>query len=94
MSGLEAFRQDVRRSLDANCPPRMRTPSADEMPGGGRAQYKHPETKIWLDFMAEKGWTVPTWPVKYGGAGLTKNRCWEELRVSTPARRCSAWASA
>ena len=45
------------------------------MPGGGRrAQYKHPETKVWLDNMAEKGWTVPTWPVKYGGAGLDKEQ--------------------
>ncbi len=85
MSELETFRQDVRRWLDANCPPRMRTPMPqDEMPGGGRrAQYKHPETKVWLDAMAEKGWTVPTWPVKYGGAGLDKDRnqvLQEELR--------------
>ena len=44
MSNIETFRQDVRRWLDANCPPRMRTPMPqDEMPGGGRrAQYKHP----------------------------------------------------
>ncbi len=23
--------------------------------------------------MAEKGWTVPTWPTQYGGAGLDKD---------------------
>ncbi len=59
-STLNAFRDDVRRWLDANCPPSMRTPMPqDELPGGGRrAQYKNPETKLWLDRMAESGWTV------------------------------------
>src|SRR5262245_55762821 len=69
---LDAFRQDVRSWLETNCPPSMRTPmSQDEMPGGGRrAQYKNPDTKLWLDRMAEKGWTVPMWPTQYGGGGL------------------------
>src|SRR5262249_61164155 len=73
---LEAFRHDVRSWLDANCPPSMRTPMPqDEMPGGGRrAQYKNPDTKVWLDRMAEKGWTVPTGPTENGGARLHKDQ--------------------
>lgn len=66
------FRTEVRAWLEANCPPSMRTPMpADEHPGGGKnAVWKNPESKLWLDRMAERGYTVPTWPKEYGGAGL------------------------
>ncbi len=33
-----------------------------------------PDAYLWLERMAEKGWTVPTWPAEYGGAGLDKDR--------------------
>ncbi|MDA1076126.1 MAG: acyl-CoA dehydrogenase family protein [Proteobacteria bacterium] len=79
------FRGEIRAWLEQNCPPSMRTPMpADEYPGGGRtARFKNPETKLWLDRMAEKGFTVPTWPKEVGGAGLNKDEnqvLQEELR--------------
>ena len=69
---LETFRAETRSWLEANCPASMRTPmAADEYPGGGRrAQYKNPETKDWMTLCASKGFTAPTWPTEYGGAGL------------------------
>jgi len=69
---LEAFREETRAWLEENCPPSMRTPMApDEFPAGGRkVKYRNPETKLWLDRCAERGFTVPTWPKEYGGAGL------------------------
>jgi acyl-CoA dehydrogenase len=69
---LKAFREETRSWLEENCPTSMRTPMPeDEYPGGGRrATYKNPDAKVWLDRMAEKGWTVPTWPQEYGGGGL------------------------
>jgi alkylation response protein AidB-like acyl-CoA dehydrogenase len=53
----------------------MRTPMpADEYPGGGRrARFRNPETKLWLERMASRGFTVPTWPKDYGGAGLSRD---------------------
>jgi alkylation response protein AidB-like acyl-CoA dehydrogenase len=43
----------------------------DEYPGGGkRAKYKNPDTQLWMQRCAEKGYTAPTWPKQYGGAGL------------------------
>ena len=30
------------------------------------------DTRLWLERMIEKGWTVPAWPKKYGGGGLSK----------------------
>ncbi len=84
-AALGEFRRDVQSWLAANCPPSMRTPmQADEYPGGGkRAVWRNPESKLWLDRMAERGFVVPTWPKAYGGAGLDKAQnqvLQEELR--------------
>ena len=75
MEALEKFRQETRAWLEENCPPSMRTPmtSEDETVWGGRnAKYPNPEAKLWLDRMASRGWTAPTWPKEYGGGGLSK----------------------
>lgn len=73
MSELEEFRTEVRAWLEENCPESMRTPMPDDETvwGGRRATYKNPDSKLWLERMAEKGWTVPTWPKEYGGGGLS-----------------------
>ena len=72
MADLEAFRSEVRAWLDENCPPSMRTPMPeDETVWGGRnGTFKNPDSKLWLDRMASRGWTAPTWPKAYGGGGL------------------------
>ncbi|MCB0219784.1 MAG: acyl-CoA dehydrogenase family protein [Chrysiogenetes bacterium] len=73
MSELEEFRADVRAWLEENCPESMRTPMPDDETvwGGRRATYKNPDSKLWLERMVEKGWTVPAWPKEYGGGGLS-----------------------
>jgi alkylation response protein AidB-like acyl-CoA dehydrogenase len=75
----EAFRVETRAWLEANCPPAMRLPMPEEeiVWGGKRASFHNPDAKIWLDRMAAKGWTVPTWPRQYGGGGLNG----EEARI-------------
>ena len=82
---LESFREETRTWLEENCPASIRTPMpADEYPGGGRrASYKNPDTKVWMDRMSSKGFTVPTWPKEYGGAELNSDEgrvLQEELR--------------
>lgn len=71
-----SFREEVRGWLEDNCPPSIRRPGGPgEGTGGGRrATYPNPEAKLWLDRMAEKGWTAPTWPKEYGGGGLDKEQ--------------------
>jgi alkylation response protein AidB-like acyl-CoA dehydrogenase len=76
MADLETFRTETRAWLEANCPPSMRSgaqPSDDDNSiwGGRRAKWKNPEAKEWLDRMAAKGWTAPTWPKEYDGGGLS-----------------------
>lgn len=85
MTAVEAFRKEVRDWLAENCPASMRTPMpADETPGGGRrARFKNPDTKVWMDRMAERGFVVPMWPKAYGGAGLSRQEAQvlaEEMR--------------
>ena len=72
MSNLDTFRQETREWLEANCPPEMRKPmTADGACWGGRNfKFTHPDQKLWLERMGEKGWTAPTWPSEYGGGGL------------------------
>jgi acyl-CoA dehydrogenase len=68
-------RDELRRWLSENAPPRMRTPPAslDEVCWGGRGKVKYPDDVLrWRDVMAERGFTAPTWPRQYGGGGLDK----------------------
>lgn len=72
MSNLQKFREDTRTWLEENCPVSMRTRMVpgEEVNGGNKRRSTNPEAYLWLERMAGKGWTVPTWPVEYGGAGL------------------------
>jgi alkylation response protein AidB-like acyl-CoA dehydrogenase len=71
---LAAFREEVRAWLEANCPPEMREPMRDESDacwGGRNPVFKNDAQKLWMERMAERGWTVPDWPRDYGGGGLS-----------------------
>jgi len=99
MQDLQAFRAETRGWLEANCPLGMRTPMPeDEVVWGGRqARFKNPDSKLWLERMAERGWTVPTWPKDYGGGGLspTEARILEEemrrLDCRSPLQSFGIW---
>ena len=73
MSDLEAFRSETRAWLEANCPPEMREPVRDDDDtywGGRNATFKNDAQKAWFEACRDKGYTVPSWPKEYGGAGL------------------------
>lgn len=69
----EAFRQQVREWLEANCPPSLRTPTPeDEMVwGGSRVEFKTEDQRLWFERMRDRGWFCPDWPREYGGGGLS-----------------------
>jgi alkylation response protein AidB-like acyl-CoA dehydrogenase len=82
---MSAFREETRAWLEDNCPASMRTPMpADEAPASGRnVTFKNPDTKLWMQRMAERGFTAPMWPTQYGGGGLStadNQELQEELR--------------
>ncbi|MYB38577.1 MAG: acyl-CoA dehydrogenase [Gammaproteobacteria bacterium] len=74
-SELREFRSDTRAWLAGNCPEGVRGPGP--IPWGSRRQALDRDALLWLERMAERGWTVPSWPKRYGGDELTK----EQYRV-------------
>ena len=55
--------------LAENCPPGARGPG--QIANGSTRVTLEPDVALWLDRMAERGWTAPTWPTQYGGGGLS-----------------------
>ena len=74
---LNAFRAELRTWLEANCPAEMRDGQNTEETicwGGKNWQFTSDAQRQWLERAAAKGYTVPTWPEAYGGAGLTRDQ--------------------
>ncbi len=83
---LATFRAETRAWLEANCPADMRQSSGTEEDvcwAGRKWTFSSPGQRLWLDRMAAQGWTVPTWPRDYGGAGLSR----EQAKVLTQEMR-------
>ena len=83
------FRTEARCWLETNCPDSLRRGLGGYTAGGRKAVYGNPDTKLWLDRMAERGWTAPTWSKEYGGGGLSNadNMVLDEemRRINAPA---------
>ena len=80
MANLEEFRRETRAWLEDNCPPLMRRPvksDKDQCWGGRDWVFESDDQRLWLERMAERGWTAPQWPAEYGGGGLSR----EEAKI-------------
>lgn len=69
---LREFRSETRSWLESNCPPGAR--GEGQIPFGSSKIQLEPDVALWLERMAGKGWTVPTWPKAYGGAELDRDQ--------------------
>ncbi|MCA9688254.1 MAG: acyl-CoA dehydrogenase family protein, partial [Myxococcales bacterium] len=84
---VDDFRGEVRAWLEENAPASLRG-QIDESGitgywGGRRREGVSKDTLLWLERMAARGWTAPTWPREYGGGGLSRKqaRIIDEERV-------------
>ncbi len=69
-SSNAGFREEVREWLAQNCPAGAR--GEGQVPSGStKITIEDADTRLWLERCAERGFTVPDWPVEYGGAGLS-----------------------
>ena len=70
---ISDFCASTRAWLEAHCPAEMRAPMTheDDTVWAGRNAKLSTAQRQWLDAMASRGWTVPTWPTEYGGGGLS-----------------------
>ncbi len=69
---IEEFRAEVRSFVEDNCGQSMRSRAfhwedAHEV-------YSTDEARAWLQAMASRGWTAPSWPGEYGGGGLNREQ--------------------
>ena len=70
MTHLKEFRAETQDWLKTNCPKGARGPG--QIAWGSSKIKLSEDVLIWLERMADRGWTVPTWPKEYGGAELTR----------------------
>ena len=80
----EAFRAEARDWLEDNCPdPPCAAAWAAIRLVDARPQYANPETKLWLDRMAERGWTAP-----HVAKGIRRRRleAWPKSTECLPTR--------
>ncbi|MFT7128984.1 MAG: alkylation response protein AidB-like acyl-CoA dehydrogenase, partial [Gammaproteobacteria bacterium] len=82
---LETFRSETREWLEENCPQSMRNRTFNFE--DAHEVYSTDDAKIWLKRMAARGWTAPTWPKEYGGAGFDyeTNRVFQEEMAAIKA---------
>lgn len=73
MSDLKNFRETTRAWLEGNCPPGARGPG-EVSNGSTKIVIEDADTRLWLERMVEKGWTVPSWPKAYGGGSLSTEK--------------------
>ena len=70
MASLEEFRAETRQWLTDNCPESIRG-SGITYSGGSKDPVTDENFQHWFDACVERGYTVPSWPTEYGGAGLS-----------------------
>ena len=69
VSSNQNFRDEVREWLLSNCPDGAKGPG--QLAIGSSKIALEKDVHLWLERCAEKGFTAPTWPVEYGGGGLS-----------------------
>ena len=62
---LDDFRQMVRAAIADMLPPRL----AENQKAHGGINSAHADTLEWTAILNQRGWSVPHWPVEYGGTG-------------------------
>ena len=72
---LDGFREHVRGWVKDNFPASLDGVDLASLAGGESGAKASEEIKagmeIWRQRLAEKGWGAPTWPVEFGGGGLS-----------------------
>lgn len=75
MSELAAFREEARAWIREHAPKSLWGMSGsgpfEGYWGGTKCEETDPDLLRWRDLGIEKGWTAPSWPKAYGGAGLS-----------------------
>ncbi|MBV26862.1 MAG: acyl-CoA dehydrogenase [Gammaproteobacteria bacterium] len=69
MSEVAEFRQEVSAWITANLPDGAK--GQGQMANGSTKIELEKDVALWLERCVEKGYTAPTWPMEFGGGGLS-----------------------
>jgi alkylation response protein AidB-like acyl-CoA dehydrogenase len=76
MNELDEFREEARAWVRENAPKALWGTSGsgpfEGYWGGQKCEETDPDVLRWRDLGIEKKWTAPSWPVEYGGGGLSR----------------------
>ena len=70
----QLFRLEVRQWLAENFPPALTGVSGLIFQGNAQLAAANADFQLWRQRMADKGWGVPNWPKRFGGADLTEHQ--------------------
>lgn len=65
------FRQEAARWIGANFPATLKGKNSTPYFTDGALADADADYQLWLKRVIERGWGAPTWPVEYGGAGMS-----------------------
>jgi alkylation response protein AidB-like acyl-CoA dehydrogenase len=93
---LDEFRNMVREAIVEMLPPEL----SERQKAHGGINSTHEDTLEWMAILHSRGWSVPHWPVEYGGTGWspmqlyifhdelskvwTPDTCWAETHMCGP----------
>ena len=69
MNTLTEFRAEARAWIEDNLPSGLRG-AGTVFNGGRKTPTITPDSLRWAEVCYERGYTAPTWPKEYGGAGM------------------------
>jgi len=75
---LDEFREEARAWVRENAPKSLWGTSGsgpfEGYWGGQKCEETDPDVLRWRDLGIEKKWTAPSWPLEYGGGGLSRQQ--------------------
>lgn len=78
MNHLDEFREEARAWVRENAPKSLWGTSGsgpfEGYWGGQKCEETDPDVLRWRDLGIEKKWTAPSWPLEYGGGGLSRQQ--------------------
>lgn len=70
-SSEQAWRAEVGAWIRANFPPELAGKNPYRYTSDGAYADADPDFQLWLRRVVDHGWGAPSWPVEYGGGGLS-----------------------